>query len=218
MTPDDQHVTDEQLLAVIARSDADAVLDRDVADEVPLPIEDVADRLESLYERGDLELVEEDTRGRTWRLTDAVDREDLPSESETVTDVEGQTTGRDETEAPPDRAETAPSPETRPDEPAPISDDVADAVDAIDLPGSPEEAERRRESLRTAYLYLRKRGRADRDDFAADVHPEAPGDYADPSEGWWEDVIKPGLETLPDVEYDEDADAWVFTGDPDERP
>ena len=217
MTPDDQHVSDEQLLAVIARSEDDAVLDRDVAGEVPLPMEDVTDRLEGLYEQGLLERVPEDPRGTTWELADDVDVEDLPDESETVTHVEGQTTGQDETEAPPEQAETAPSPETRPDEPAPISDDVADAIDAIDLPGEPAESERRRESLRTAYLYLRKRGRADRDDFAADVHPEASGDYADPGD-WWDEVIRPGLETLPDVEHDEDADAWVFTGDPDERP
>jgi len=235
VTPDDQSLGDDELLAVIARSDADAVLDRDVADQVPAPVETVQDRLEDLYERGDLELAEEDTRGRTWRLDESVDPESLPTESETETDVESQARDGDLTEAPPDHAETAPEPESRPEEPAPVDADVADAdeqsssspdsttsrqdaIDSLDLPGDPTEVERRREAVRTAYLYLRKRGRADREAFVADVHPEAPGEYADPDVGWWNDVIRPGLERLPDVEHDADADAWTYTGDPDDRP
>jgi len=216
VTPDDQSLGDDELLAVIARSDADAVLDRDVAEQVPAPVETVRDRLEDLYERGDLELAEEDTRGRTWRLDESVDPESLPTEGEIETDVESQARGDDLTEAPPDHAETAPEPESHPEEPAPIDDAVADAIDAIDLPGDATEKERRREAVRTAYLYLRKRGRADREDFVADVHPEAPGEYADPDGGWWEEVIRPGLERLPDVERD--ANAWSYAGTPDDRP
>jgi hypothetical protein len=41
------------------------VLDRDVAAEVPAPIETVEDRLEDLYEQGGLELVRKDAGGRT---------------------------------------------------------------------------------------------------------------------------------------------------------
>ncbi|MFC6727503.1 hypothetical protein ACFQDG_02470 [Natronoarchaeum mannanilyticum] len=216
MTPDDQALSDDELLAVIARSDADAVLDRDVAERVPAPVETVQDRLEDLYERGELELAEEDTRGRTWRLDESVDPEALPTEGETETDVESQARGDDLTEAPPDHVETPPDPESRPEEPAPIDADVADAIDAFDLPGDATEKERRREAVRTAYLYLRKRGRADQDDFVADVHPEAPGEYADPDEGWWDEVIRPGLDRIPDVEYD--AEAWTYAGDPDDRP
>jgi len=218
VTSDDQSLSDDELLAAIARSDADAVLDRDVANHVPAPVETVQDRLEDLYERGDLELAEEDTRGRTWRLDESVDPDGLPTEGETETDVESQARGDDLTEAPPDHVETAPDPESRPEEPAPIDDAAADSIDALDLPGDATEKERRREAVRTAYLYLRKRGRADRDDFVADVHPEAPGDYADPAEGWWDEVIRPGLDNLPDVEYDGDAEAWTYAGDPDDRP
>jgi len=217
VTPDDQPLGDDELLAVIARSDADAVLDRDVADQVPAPVETVQDRLEELYERGALELAEEDTRGRTWRLDESVDPESLPTESETETDVESQASGDDLTAAPPDHAEAAPDPESRPEAPAPIDADIADAVDALDLPGDATETERRREAVRTAYLYLRKRGRADREDFVADVHPEAPGEYADPDDGWWDEVIRPGLDRLPNVEYDADAEMWAYAGDPDDR-
>lgn len=91
---------------------------------------------------------------------------------------------------------------------------TADAIETFDPPGTPAEQERKREALRAAYTYLQKRKSADRVDFETDVFPEHPSAYEEP-DAWWQEVIKPGLGAVSDVEARDDE--WRFVGDRPDR-
>lgn len=208
-------VGDGEILAVFANSDR-ALRSEEVAAELPLDHRDAGDRLDDLHERGLLD-VEETTRGEVWRLT--ADGEGAVAADDVETDVEAQTEGEGEPTAPPEREERAPpehadvlpEPDTRPEEPTTADERVEDAIAAFDTPGDPREQEARREALRAAYTYLRKRATAERRDFETDVFPRHPARYEDPDEGWWEEVVRPGLADLPNVEP-RGGDTWRYTG------
>lgn len=228
-------VTDREILAVFANFDDEPLRAETVADELPMAPERLRDRLEDLYEQG---LLERETSGipdEQWRLDPAeVDEEDLPDESRVETDTEAQATKATGAEAPTTAEET---PETEPPDPQetvpePLHERMPDAIQAFAPPGTPEEKERRRGALHRAYLYLQRRERARRSDFENDVFPEAPGGYEGPDEGWWDEVVRPGLDALPDAELvdggDEgaagvegpageeavaDEEVWVYTGE-----
>jgi hypothetical protein len=176
-------------------------------------------------------LLERETAGipdEQWRLDpDAVDEDELPDESTVETATEAQATKTTGTETPTTAEET---PETAPPDPQaavpePLHERMPDAIQAFDPPGTPEETERRRGALHGAYLYLQRRERARRSDFEDDVFPEAPAGDDSPDEGWWDEVVRPGLDALPDPELadgqepdageeaEEKEEAWVYTGE-----
>ncbi|WP_176696652.1 hypothetical protein [Halococcus sp. PRR34] len=47
------------------------------------------------------------------------------------------------------------------------------------------------------------------------VFSDHPAGYENPDDGWWEQVVRPGLIVLPDVEYRDDE--WRFVGDEEEE-
>lgn len=69
---------------------------------------------------------------------------------------------------------------------------TTDRIGAMDLPGTPDQQDERREALRAAYRYLRDGINAGKDDFTDDVFPDHPAGYDDPNDGWWEQVVQPG--------------------------
>lgn len=207
-------VTDREILSVFANADERRLQVKDVADELPLPIEILSDRLDDLYERG-LLVRDDDGPGVRWHLAPDVDEELTIPEEEVETEVEAQASKTTGAETSPREEET---PETPPPDPQegptePPHDPAPDEIEAFDPPGTAEERDLRRGALRRAYVYLRKRGTARREDFEDDVFPQAPGAYDSPDEGWWEDVVRPGLDTLPDVATPEGDGEWRFTGD-----
>ncbi len=215
-------VTDREILAVFAETDVDVLHDEDVAEELPVSNELLVDRLDDLEGQGLVETADEDLPGERWRLTAAGERAaDLP-EPEVETDVEAQaakttdaatSTREEETpeSPPPDPQEGEGGPRAGPS--APLASEVA-GLEGFDPPGDPRQKERRRGLVRRAYAYLRKQGAATREEFVADVYATTPADYDDP-EDWWEEVVRPGLETLPTVERD--GDEWRFAGE-DQSP
>lgn len=211
--PDSEpRVSDEEILSVFARNDDTDLTETEAADELPIQYTVLNDRLEDLYERGLLER-EDVSRGTVWTLTGAGADRVLP-ESEVETDVEAQATAATGPDTPPQQEEDptgsrqAPTEEPRgPD----VTDEPArDAIETLDLPGTAADQERNREAVRAAYLYLRKRNSADREDFKTDVYPEHPGTYEEP-DGWWQEIISPGLEAVSAVELQDEE--WRFVGE-----
>lgn len=204
------NVTDREILTVFDSMNERRLRPKEVADELPISVETLSDRLDDLHERGLLARADEKLPGVRWRLApEATDGESLPEER-VETDTEAQTTKVTGSETPPHEEET---PETPPPDPqagtsAPPHERSPDAIEAFDPPGTLEEKDLRRGALRRAYNYLRRRGRARRTDFESDVFPEAPGGYESPDEGWWRDVVRPGLDALPDVEAVGEGDEW----------
>lgn len=206
-------VSDEEILSVFARGEDAAMLSLEVADELPIRHTVLNDRLNDLYERGLLER-EEESRGTVWSLVPDTADDFVISESEVETDVEAQTAAATGPDTPPqqeeDPTESQQAPTEEPRGPEATDEPTTAAIEAFDPPGSSADQERRREALRAAYTYLRKRTTADREDFETDVYPEHPGAYEAPND-WWEEVIEPGLDAVSDVEtHDEE---WRFVGD-----
>lgn len=210
-------VSDQEILAVLANAD-ERLRMREVADELPIGDETLSDRLDDLYERG-VVATEDDVSGERWYLAPGARDEVTIPDEEVETDVEAQATKTTGVEASPRDEETpeTPPPDPQEDPTGPIDESAADAIEAFDPPGTADEKERRREALRQAYAYLRDRGRADRKDIASDVFPEASGGYDD-SRIWWEQVVRPGLETLPGVESQGEDGEWRFAEGEDEAP
>ncbi|WP_225332965.1 hypothetical protein [Halomicrobium urmianum] len=186
----------------------------EVADQLSVTEDDVRVQLDDMAERGLVEGDDDFAPGQVWRLgdddsagaasggssdsSDGVDAD--PDDEETVTETEAQAveTGA-ETGA--REAETVDSPP-----PGPQEEDVLEyepptsAIEAFDPPGTPDQAELRREALRHAYAYVRDRGQAGREQLVADVFPVAQGAYDSPDAGWWSEVVEPGLASIPGVE------------------
>lgn len=217
-------VSDDEILAVFARREG-AFLPREVAEALPAEADELGDRLDGLYERGLLD-TEETTRGTEWRLVpEAVADADvtIPDEQRVESDVEAQASTEAGAETSTRHQETpSSSPQSPPGEPlgdyydpqAEEDDAAAETIEAFDPPGTAEERDLRREALRAAYAYLRKRGTARREDIESDVFAEWPAGYDDVDD-WWEEVVRPGLSELPAVESpDEEGDgAWRHLGD-----
>lgn len=203
--------SDEEILAVFDRSDADALRPRDLVDELSMDRDVVDDRLDDLAERGLVVSADDevDPRDETWTLAEDVGDELL---DDVETGVEAQVSVVDETRPQDEHAGEPPEPDTPPEEPSSEAF-VDDAIAAFDPPGSAEEQERGRAAVRAAYTYLRKRGTASREDFEADVFSTNPAGYDDPDEGWWDEVIRPGLDEIPTVDpVDDSGEAWHHSG------
>ncbi|WP_224270161.1 hypothetical protein [Haloprofundus salinisoli] len=215
------NVSDEEILAVFARTDDSALLPEEVADELPITADRIGDQVDDLYERGLLD-TGDDPRGEAYTLTEAGASQAADAESSVETDVEAQASTTSSDAVPPamqnDPSETPQAPSQEPlGDAYDLAGDVADAIDAFEPPGSQEQKRRRREALRAAYGYLRRRGRVSREAFERDVFPEHTAGYGSPEEGWWESVVRPGLSGVPDVEAPDDPDAsdgeWRVVGD-----
>lgn len=206
-------VTDQEILAVFANSDDQRLTTREAVAELPIPEENLIDRLEDLYERGLLARDDEVEPGERWRLTsDGEDAIDV-SDDEVESQIEAQASKTTGTETTPREVETSESPPPDPQEDTlgPLHESVVDAIELFEPPGDVEETEPRRDALRYAYDYVRRSERAERGDLVSDVFPDASGAYEEP-EQWWEELIRPGLGTLPGVESSGDGEAWRFTG------
>lgn len=215
---DDTNVRDEEILTVFAETDREWLRPTDAAEDLPLEVERLRDRFEELGEEGLLERDPDRRSGTAYHLTP--DGADAAAGTEsTVTDVEAQATGTGTAATTVDQEH----PESPPPEPG---ESVAgepyelpdDAIEAFDPPGTPEQTEARRRALRRAYAYLRERGQASRSEFVTDVYPGAQGAYEAPDAGWWAEVIRPGLASLPGVEGSDDGEEWRFTGEGESPP
>lgn len=196
---DDTAVDDSEILAVFAERES-PLRAPEVAEDLPIGVGDLRDRFDDLAERDLLRQAEDRQSGTAWYVTDAgeavaADDDAVVTNTEAQATATGtQSTARDQetpaTQPPkPDEAESNP-PYERPDS----------EIETFDPPGTPEQKAVRRAALRAAYDYLREHGSADRLDFVEDVFPNAPGAFEDPTDGWWSEVVEPGLVELPGAE------------------
>lgn len=101
--------------------------------------------------------------------------------------------------------------EDRPDLEPEVPDRIRELVEDRYIPGTGTEQTQRRLAILAAYRYLRERGSARRSDFIEEIYPLYPGGYAIPDGGWWETIVKPGLEACPDVAKGNTI--WYYVGD-----
>jgi predicted DNA-binding transcriptional regulator len=204
-------VSDEEILWVFVQYDDAGLEAREVAEELPIERDNLNDRLDDLYERGLLDS-EETSRGTVWSIEpDAAD--DL-SVSDVETAVESQAENADLETSPHRRDARSTGVEMPEDEPIGDAEEpTTDHIEAIDLPGPPDQQEDRREALRAAYRYLRDGASATKDGITNEVFADHPAGYDDPDDGWWQQVVRPGLVALSDIE--QQGDEWRFVGDED---
>jgi len=182
-------VTDEDLLDVF-RATSDPVLSTaEVAEQVPIKRRGVLRRLRNLEEDDQLESKQIGGRNTVWWLpnvgatqTPTMD-EGLPA---TDDDVTRRTEESTDTPAPRDGTEVR-----------------EDPVEELDLPGSGEKLERRREAVRACYEYVQEQGKAKPADFREDVYPDHPAMYTegeDPAYSWWTNCMYKGMKQLAETD------------------
>lgn len=218
-TPDAE-VDDREILAAFANTDERYVRPADAAESLPASSDALRDRFEELAGRGLLVRDEEREPATAWRLADdAAEALDVPAD-EVVTDVEAQAERVVESASSPHDLETVESqpPEPGAGVPGRPYEAPDDAIEAFDPPGNPDQTEQRRRALRRAAAFVRQRGEATRAELVDEVFPEEPGAYEDPDDGWWEEVVRPGLDRLPDVEPTADGETWRFTRSGTDEP
>lgn len=191
------NVDPDDVLTVFAEMDGPLYV-WEVADQLPVTEDDLALQLDDMEERGLVESDDDFAPGQVWRLSEGVDAE--PDDEETVTETEAQAVGTGAETGERD-VETVDSPPAGPQEEDVLEyEPPTSAIQAFDPPGTPDQAELRREALRHAYAYVRDRGQAGREQLVEDVFPEAQGAYESPEDGWWSEVVEPGLASIPGVE------------------
>lgn len=85
------------------------------------------------------------------------------------------------------------------------------AMEDVELPGTGETLQARREALLAAYDYLRDNPTAKKADFLREVFPDNPAGY-ETAEGWW-NTIQPALKQLPGVDPPEErGHIWHYLG------
>lgn len=214
----DPEVSDEEILVVLDETDESWLRVEDIAEELPTDADRLQDRLDDLYNRELLDRDTDDPRGEQWQLTqEGRERATVP-ESEVETDVEAQAAKTTGVESPTTDEETPDTPPEDPQETVPGKPHrrADDAIEAFDPPGTPIQKDERRTALRQAHEYLRERGSVTREEFTSEVFPDAQGAYDAPDAGWWDDVIRPGLEQLPTVERADDG--WRYIGTDEDEP
>ncbi|QZX99984.1 helix-turn-helix domain-containing protein [Halobaculum rubrum] len=84
-------------------------------------------------------------------------------------------------------------------------------VEEVDLPGTGETLQARRDALVAAYEYLRVYPEAKKSDFLKEVFPDHPAGF-ETAEGWW-NAIQPALAELPGVDPPKErGHIWHFLG------
>lgn len=88
---------------------------------------------------------------------------------------------------------------------------VDQRIEEMDLPGTGQTLENRRDALRAAYRYLQENPQAKKSDFLQEVFPDNPAEY-ETAEGWW-NTIQPALAQLPGVDPPEErGHIWHYLG------
>jgi DNA-binding transcriptional ArsR family regulator len=88
---------------------------------------------------------------------------------------------------------------------------ATDAAYDVDLPGTGERLERRREALLAAYDYLSDHTEAKKADFLRDVYPDYRAEF-ESAEGWW-NAIQPALREMPGVDPPKErGHIWHYLG------
>lgn len=166
---------------------------------------DVLDDLRVLERSGDLERKKVGARAVAWWHVDRV----TPAPP------------RDPADHPDQRGleETATGPGRRPDRDAGDGDQEASAdeiIDGLDLSGSGDRLEARRDAVRACYEFLRENGKARKSEFVEALYDEHTAGFGSPG-GWWNEIGNNGLKTVAEQVDTIDAPGegehvWQWTG------
>gem|GEM_PF-866297 len=94
-------------------------------------------------------------------------------------------------------------------QPAPSEDTVQELIQEIDIPGSDESEEKRREAIKAAYEFLRNRRDAAKQDFIENVFTEYAAGYSN-ARAWWEKLIRPALKQFPTAQSPSQGGSWKY--------
>lgn len=186
----------------------------DLAEQLPCGDRTVLNRLDVLEAAGRVERKEAGARAVVWWLPGTrKPRPDAPERERRLA---------------PDQADLAESVDHDPETPEEPAEDgreegiaeygLPELISDLDLPGSGETLEERRDAVRVCVEYLQARGTAQKSDFIEDVYPERPARY-ESSGGWWNAIGNQGLDELAEQSEaisdpgGEGAHKWRWTGD-----
>lgn len=168
-------VSDEQILELFQETNDPVLSTSEVADELPIGRRGTLKRLQSLVEDGQLESKSIGGRNTVWWLS------------------ENDISGKGVSEEPVRRNENPTFEPAEPPEPT-NEPDVLD-VDRLDLPGSGDKLEERREAVRACLDYLEENREAKPAELKETVYPDYTGGYAS-ARSWWKNCVYKGLRQL----------------------
>ncbi|RLM62481.1 HTH domain-containing protein [Halorubrum sp. Atlit-26R] len=194
-------VDPEDVVDAIHAHEDPVVTAPELADELPVTARTVSNRLRELAAAGDVERKDVGGRAVVYWLPgtrkprrNAKDRERrLAADQADLEEAAGEG-GRSE-DIPTSGIEAEPESE-RSDPGSRV--DVDEVIEDLDLPGSGERVEQRREAVRACVAYLREHGEAQRSAFVDEVYPDHPAGFGS-SGGWWNAIGKQGLAEVADV-------------------
>jgi len=82
-------------------------------------------------------------------------------------------------------------------------DTLEEVLEMIDVPGSGEKEQERREAVRAAIDYLQEKGGAEPSDLKADVYPDYPARYIDgkdPATSWWKNCVYKAFDQIAEID------------------
>jgi len=169
----------EEVERAMKRHADPVVTTTDLADELDCTSRHIHDQLQLLRRADAVASKKVGARARAWWHTERVTPPALPPE-----DDPDQSALRDHER----RENRAPRETERP------ADDLADDLEALDLPGDGD----RVEAVRAAFELLRERGESEKSDFIAELYDDGhDAGYSSPG-GWWNTIGKKGLRGLAD--------------------
>lgn len=196
-------MSDDELISVFADTDDPVLTASEIADQVAIGKRAVLNRLDALHEQGTVESKEVGARARVWwtqsTTPDKLTPSSIPNEGREQNDIAVTRSSAATVGTNGERQEKVAQDDT-----------IETALDSAEIPGTEQQQERRRETLRAAYGYLREQGSARKSDFANDVYPDYTGGYSQPGGAWWRKVIRPNLDVFPGVVKPSGGGAWEY--------
>jgi len=187
-------VDPEDVVAAIHDHDDPVVTATELAENLPVTSRTVTNRLRELAAGGEVE--RKDVGGRAvvyWLPGTRKPRPDARPRERSLAADQADLEASVRQTPPQDDIATSDSSEPVDDEqPRMGKVDVEAIVDELDLPGSGDRVEMRRNGVRACLRYLRERGEAQRSDWIEDVYPDHPAGFGS-SGGWWNAIGKQGL-------------------------
>jgi hypothetical protein len=208
-----EKVTLDAVRGVFGEVRGPVITSSDVADQLNCTTEAARQKLTRLYDRGE---VDKRKTGRTvvyWRTGGERITPDERANQEHAEKARERDVARST-----DHADQSPANPSDPGETAASAQDIEQAIQAVDTPGSGETKQDREQALRRAYAYLQEHGEAQRKDFK-DLLGDDVG-YAS-FNSWWNNYVKAkdALKQLPNVDAPGEGEhTWRYAGNSVEEP
>jgi DNA-binding Lrp family transcriptional regulator len=181
-------VSDKEILELIRLTDDPVLTTAEIAQSLPIGQRAVLNRLSELHNQGIVNRKNLDDQYSVWWI---------PSSSQVMLQPQIQA------------YEQKVEDYRHRSKPAPSEDTVRELITEIDIPGSDETEEKRREAIKAAYEFLRNRREAAKQDFIENIFTEYGAGYSS-ARAWWEKLIRPALKQFPTVKSPPQGGSWEY--------